>query len=67
MGAPANLSGPEATVGLEDLASAPLAQAYLTRARLDYLNAVAEYNKAQYATQKAIGGLSAPGTSTPVR
>jgi len=30
----------------------------LTRARLDFLNALAEYNKAQYALQKAIGGLS---------
>lgn len=31
------------------------AEQELTRARLDYLNAVAEYNKAQYALQKAIG------------
>jgi len=31
----------------------------LTRARLDYLNALAEYNKAQYGLHKAIGGLSA--------
>ena len=29
----------------------------LTRARLDYLNAVAEYNKAQYALSKAIGKI----------
>lgn len=29
----------------------------LTRARLDYLNAIAEYNKAQYALRKAIGDL----------
>jgi outer membrane protein TolC len=29
----------------------------LTRTRLDYLNAIAEYNKAQYALRKAVGGL----------
>ena len=29
----------------------------LTRARLDYLNAIAEYNKAQYALKKAVGAL----------
>jgi outer membrane protein TolC len=29
----------------------------LTQARLDYLNAVAEYNKAQYALSKAIGQI----------
>jgi outer membrane protein TolC len=29
----------------------------LTQARLGYLNAVAEYNKAQYALSKAIGKL----------
>ncbi len=33
----------------------------LTRARLDYLNAIAEYNKAQYALRKAIGGLQERG------
>jgi OMF family outer membrane factor len=32
----------------------------LTRARLDYLNAVAEQNKAQYGLSKAIGGFSDP-------
>jgi outer membrane protein TolC len=36
----------------------------LTRARLDYLNAIAEYNKAQYALQKAIGGIPANTMST---
>ncbi len=39
----------------------------LTRARLDYLNALAEYNKAQYALQKAIGGLSSIGASTTAK
>ena len=29
----------------------------LTRARSDYANAVAEYNKAQYALTRAVGGL----------
>jgi len=33
----------------------------LTRARLDYLNAVAEYNKAQYALRKATGSLQESG------
>lgn len=35
----------------------------LTRARADYVNAVAEYNKAQYALKQAIGGaqVTAPG------
>jgi outer membrane protein TolC len=32
------------------------AEQELTRARLDFLNAVAEHNKAQYALRKAIGG-----------
>ncbi len=36
---------------LEDI----LAEQDLTRARLDYLNAVAEFDKAQYALQRAIG------------
>jgi len=36
----------------------------LTRVRLDYLNALAEYNKAQYALQRAIGGLSSTASST---
>ena len=31
----------------------------LTRARLDYLNAIAEYSKAQFALKKAIGSLQA--------
>src|SRR5205814_6980037 len=39
-------------VVLEDIQ----AQQELTRARSDYLNAVGEYNKAQYALSKAIGG-----------
>jgi outer membrane protein TolC len=34
------------------------AEQELTRARLDYLNALAEYDKAQYALHKAIGGFS---------
>jgi outer membrane protein TolC len=29
----------------------------LTRARSDYANAVVDYNKAQYALTRAIGGL----------
>jgi outer membrane protein TolC len=29
----------------------------LTRARIDYANAVVDYNKAQYALTRAIGGL----------
>jgi outer membrane protein TolC len=32
------------------------AEQELTRARLDYLNALAEYDKAQYGLQRAIGG-----------
>jgi len=35
----------------------------LTRARLDYLNVIAEYNKAQYALRKATGGLQENGAS----
>jgi len=35
----------------------------LNHARLDYLNALAEYNKAQYGLQKAIGGLSGSTSS----
>ena len=34
-----------------------LAQQDLTRAQTDYANAVADYNKAQYALTRAIGGL----------
>jgi len=34
-----------------------LAEQELTRARLDYLNALAEYNKAQYGLVWAVGGL----------
>jgi outer membrane protein TolC len=30
----------------------------LTHARLDYVNAVAEYNQAQYALERARGALS---------
>lgn len=33
----------------------------LTRARLDYLNAIAEYNKAQFTLKKATGSLQANG------
>jgi hypothetical protein len=33
----------------------------LTRARLDYVNTAAEYNKVQYGMQHATGGL----TTTP--
>ena len=40
-------------VVLEDIQ----AQQELTRARADYLNAIADFNKAQYALLKAIGGL----------
>ena len=40
------------------------AEQELTRSRLDYLNAVAEFNKAQYALAKATGGLPAPATSS---
>ena len=36
------------------------AEQELTRARLDYLNAVAEHNKAQYILSKAIGQLANP-------
>lgn len=36
------------------------AQQELTRARSDYLTAIAELNKAQYALTKAIGGLAEP-------
>jgi len=32
----------------------------LTRARLDYLNALADYNKAQYSFTKAVGQLAPP-------
>jgi outer membrane protein TolC len=39
------------------------AQQELTRARSDYLNAVAEVNKAQFALKTAIGGLLASGQS----
>ena len=35
----------------------------LTRARFDYLNAIAEYNKAQYALRKAIGGVPEGGNN----
>ena len=37
----------------------------LTRARLDYLNAVAEYNKAQYAVRKAVGALPEEDKQNP--
>ena len=40
------------------------AEQELTRARLDYLNAIAEYNKAQYALKRAIGDpVLAPANS----
>ena len=35
-----------------------LSEQELTRARLDYLNIIAEFNKAQYTLKKAIGGLN---------
>lgn len=41
-------------VVLEDIQ----AQQELTRARSDYLSAIAEYNKAQYGLSRAVGGLS---------
>jgi outer membrane protein TolC len=34
-----------------------LAEQDLTKARHDYLRAVAEHNKAQYALSKAVGGI----------
>jgi len=40
------------------------AQQELTRARSDYLNTVAEYNKSEYGLSKAIGTLSAPTKPT---
>jgi len=40
------------------------AQQELTRARADYLNTVAEYNKSEYGLSKAIGTLSAPTKQT---
>jgi outer membrane protein TolC len=43
-------------VVLEDIQS----QQDLTSARLGYLNAIAEYNKAQYALSRAIGGVLQP-------
>src|SRR5207244_1229343 len=39
------------------------AQQELIRARSDYLNAVAEFNKAQYGLTKAVGGLAEGGKS----
>ena len=52
-------------VVLEDIQ----AQQELTRARADYLNAIADFNKAQYALLKAIGGLqdSQPSPAEPRR
>jgi len=35
-----------------------LAEQDLTRARNDYVTAVAEYDKAQYALLRAIGGIA---------
>jgi len=35
----------------------------LTRARFDYLNALADHNKAQYSLSKAVGQLGAPSQS----
>ena len=46
-------------VVLEDIQ----AQQELTRARSDYLNAIAEFNKAQYELTKAIGGLAESGST----
>jgi outer membrane protein TolC len=40
-----------------------LAEQELTRARLDYLSAIAEFNKAQYGLKKAVGGLQESGQS----
>ncbi len=47
-------------VVLEDIQ----AQQELTRARSDYLTAVAEFNKAQYALAKAVGGLAGTGNTS---
>jgi len=47
-------------VVLEDIQ----AQQELTRARSDYLNTVAEYNKSEYGLSKATGTLSAPTKPT---
>ncbi len=47
---------------LEDIQS----QQDLTKARSDYVNALAEYNKAQYALQKAVGAISgSPSSGSP--
>jgi outer membrane protein TolC len=46
-------------VVLEDIQ----AQQELTRARSDYLNAIAEFNKAQYELTKAVGGLAGSGST----
>lgn len=35
----------------------------LTRARLDYLNAIGDFNKAQFALSRAIGGVGQPAPS----
>ena len=39
------------------------AEQELTRARLDYLDAVSEFNKAQYALRRAIGDLPSTGAA----
>jgi len=41
-----------------------LAEQELTRARNDYLNVIAEYNKAQYGLSRAIGTLISPAKSS---
>lgn len=43
------------------------AQQELTRARSDYLSAIAEYNKAQFALSRAVGGIQeSHGVGTPL-
>ena len=39
------------------------AEQELTRARLDYLDAVSEFNKAQYSLRRAIGDLPSTGAA----
>ena len=44
-----------------------LSEQELTRARLDYLNIIAEFNKAQYTLKKALGGLNEDATAEPAK
>jgi len=55
-----NLSRERRQFDIANILENILAEQDLTRSRADYINVIAEFNKAQYELLKALGRLSAP-------